>query len=651
VGPPIVVAPNELDDALWLDAVERVDESRLRREEVRVLYMGGLTHGQDLALLEPVFDSLTTTDGRRIVLEVVGVTSASDRAVRRIRVPHAATHYPDFVAWLRTQADRWQLGVAPLVDTEFNLAKSDLKFLEYTALGLPSILSDIGPYRGLDAVGATVVPNGTEKWREAIVAAADDAALREQNYARARQYVREERMLSNSDGVGDWIRLVVGDSAPKPEMPSAAVPTGSEPDARRGAGVTPAASRPRRLVAIAALRGTRVGRFAERAARSVVRRANQGQRRLLGQSALTARTGDLDRDFVLHVTANAASLLKRLRVARDVVIVIPVYNGGGAVRECIESIVRNTPGRRIVVLDDCSTEQFTLDLLAQLEAAGEVEVRRNPTNLGYTANANLAMTLDDSADLVLINSDTVVGPLWLERLRWTAYSMPKVAGVSAFSDSAGAYSLPVTPEPSVWPHPPEWDVVARFVAQNADSWALEGPTIHGFCCYFAREALDEIGPFDREMFPRGYGEENEWSMRALARGYLNLGAPHVFVHHAQGASFGSARTELIHRARRIIDQLHPSFGRLVNEWWGGSGFATIRINSARLKHEVATATVIRRELSLSLAEASALGEVEFASTLISDAVEVVRFNGEESTVPSIVADVCQLLGIPVLSLR
>ena len=109
--------------------------------------------------------------------------------------------------------------------------------------------------------------------------------------------------------------------------------------------------------------------------------------------------------------------------------------------------------------------------------------------------------------------------------------------------------------------------------------------------------------------------------------------------------------ELIDRARRIIDQLHPSFGRLVNEWWGGAGFATIRINSARLKHEVALATVIRRELSLSRAEANALDELEFASNLIRQAIEVVEITGPQGDLPAFVAEVCGLLRIPLVEVR
>lgn len=39
------------------------------------------------------------------------------------------------------------VGIAPLLDNEFNRCKSDIKFQEYSALGIPGLYSDLPPYR------------------------------------------------------------------------------------------------------------------------------------------------------------------------------------------------------------------------------------------------------------------------------------------------------------------------------------------------------------------------------------------------------------------------------------------------------------------------------------------------------------------------
>src|SRR5690606_40059987 len=46
---------------------------------------------------------------------------------------------------------------------------------------------------------------------------------------------------------------------------------------------------------------------------------------------------------------------------------------------------------------------------------------------------------------------------------------------------------------------------------------MDIPRAVGFCMYIRRECLDQIGLFDEERFGRGYGEENDFSMRSEER--------------------------------------------------------------------------------------------------------------------------------------
>jgi GT2 family glycosyltransferase len=42
----------------------------------------------------------------------------------------------------------------------------------------------------------------------------------------------------------------------------------------------------------------------------------------------------------------------------------------------------------------------------------------------------------------------------------------------------------------------------------------------GFCMYIKRACLRDVGVFDTEVFRRGYGEENDFCLRAARRGSL-----------------------------------------------------------------------------------------------------------------------------------
>src|SRR3546814_1847323 len=67
-----------------------------------------------------------------------------------------------------------------------------------------------------------------------------------------------------------------------------------------------------------------------------------------------------------------------------------------------------------------------------------ITVIRNPSNLGYTRSINKGCELAANDDVVLLNSDTVVGPHWLRNLKVAAYGNDRIGTVTAISDNAGA---------------------------------------------------------------------------------------------------------------------------------------------------------------------------------------------------------------------
>ena len=58
-----------------------------------------------------------------------------------------AASYPGFVNWI-TGVPSWDIGIAPLADSAFNRSKSAIKTLDYAALGLAVLASDVPAYRG-----------------------------------------------------------------------------------------------------------------------------------------------------------------------------------------------------------------------------------------------------------------------------------------------------------------------------------------------------------------------------------------------------------------------------------------------------------------------------------------------------------------------
>src|SRR5690606_8492978 len=184
------------------------------------------------------------------------------------------------------------------------------------------------------------------------------------------------------------------------------------------------------------------------------------------------------------------------------------------VQTCALPIFAHKGSARVVVIDDASPDPATRRMLDDFAELGAIELVRHEENWGYTRTANHALELGGDDDVVLLNSDTEVGPLWWQRLRWSAYGHERVATVSAASDNAGAMAVPRPGEANEWGPWLSWDEVARWVARHQATWGQEVPTAHGFCMYIRRDAANDVGTFDAEAFPRGYGEENDYSLRA-----------------------------------------------------------------------------------------------------------------------------------------
>ena len=126
----------------------------------------------------------------------------------RVTIPDSVKDYPSFVPWLRGIAKTMDVALAPLADAPFNHAKSPLKYLDYAALGLPAVFSQVMPYMGAVRHGETglLVPNTPEAWAQAVTSLLRDPSLRAQLAHAARADVIARHRLGPS--LAAWDALV-----------------------------------------------------------------------------------------------------------------------------------------------------------------------------------------------------------------------------------------------------------------------------------------------------------------------------------------------------------------------------------------------------------------------------------------------------------
>lgn len=237
-------------------------------------------------------------------------------------------------------------------------------------------------------------------------------------------------------------------------------------------------------------------------------------------------------------------------------VIVPVFNAVAETRRCLEALREHTPADTpIVVIDDASTDPGIDELTDSLPP--DWVLVRNDNNLGFVASANLGLALTQGEDAVLLNSDTRVTSGWLEEIERCAAADSSIASVTPLTNNGEIASLPRFCQANPWPLDPErWAEACR---DSGPARFVEIPTAVGFCMFLRRDCLDAIGAFDELAFGRGYGEENDWSMRALEAGWRHVLCDRAFVAHQGNASFGALGLKPGGQAMEILLQRHPDY--------------------------------------------------------------------------------------------
>jgi len=241
-------------------------------------------------------------------------------------------------------------------------------------------------------------------------------------------------------------------------------------------------------------------------------------------------------------------------------VVIPVFSGFDETQRCLESVIANTerPLGRIIVVEDKSPEPGLVKWLDHIAGQGEIHLVHNKRNLGFVRSVNVGMQISHENDIVLLNSDTEVPPGWLQRLAYHAYAEPRIASVSPFSNNATICSWPCN-DGGPMPFGLDVQTIDTACREVNSGRSVDVPTTVGYCMYIRREALNEIGLFDADRFKMGYGEENDFCLRATARGWHHRLACDTFVYHKGSVSFQDRTITLSKRAAELIEERFPTY--------------------------------------------------------------------------------------------
>jgi len=273
-------------------------------------------------------------------------------------------------------------------------------------------------------------------------------------------------------------------------------------------------------------------------------------------------------------------------------VVMCVHNALGDVQAALASIELSASDfSRLIIVNDGSDEPTTRFLQSFSSERQWCTLLENRAACGYTAAANQGLQASTRPFVVLVNSDVVVPARWLQLLKRCVGSSGNLGIVGPLSNAATWQSIPerfdssgtwaINEIPSGWTP----DDVQALVDSVSERRYPRVQLLNGFCLGIKREVFEKIGYYDEEAFPRGYGEENDFCIRAGQAGFELAVVDDLFVYHGKSKSFGSSSRADLSKAGNAV--LKKRYGRT----FGTRYTRELKGNAAleRMRHRIATA--------------------------------------------------------------
>jgi glycosyltransferase involved in cell wall biosynthesis len=188
INPNIEVCYNSLDFNHW----KKWDLKK--SEQIRIGWAGGSTHYIDWLTIREPLKEICDKYGDKIKIVLAGCKW--DGTLKGI--PYEYHKWIDFEAHPYKMASlNLDIAIIPLADTEFNHSKSCIKWYEFSSLGVPSLVSNVTPYKD-EIQNNALAYNSSEEFVQMLSDLIEDKNLREHLGNNACEWVKANRDLADT---------------------------------------------------------------------------------------------------------------------------------------------------------------------------------------------------------------------------------------------------------------------------------------------------------------------------------------------------------------------------------------------------------------------------------------------------------------------
>lgn len=189
----VYVLPNCQDPEDW-----QVIQPK-KQDKIVIGWAGSYTHYDDLKLIRRAINRIRK-EYPNVVFRLIGCLPDFLDGKRRVEFRRDIVGIRD---WQGKLAElNFDIGLIPVVDRPFNRGKSNIKWQEYSMLGIPTIASDVGEYRAITPNETGLLAQNEDEWYLHMKRLIEDAELRKELGRKAKQHVTKNYNIATN--VGQW---------------------------------------------------------------------------------------------------------------------------------------------------------------------------------------------------------------------------------------------------------------------------------------------------------------------------------------------------------------------------------------------------------------------------------------------------------------
>jgi hypothetical protein len=194
---------------------------------------------------------------------------------------------------------------------------------------------------------------------------------------------------------------------------------------------------------------------------------------------------------------------------KKVSIIILNWNGKPHLKNCLESIKRNTkyPNYEVIITDQGSKDG-SVEMLEK--EYPWVRLIKNPKNYGIPKGTNQAFAIAKGEYFFLLGNDTLVTPKWLENAVKILESDRRICTVGSTQINADTYHN------------------KKYTLKNT---LRKRANVNSVGMLIRRKVYERIGGYDEANFSPYGGDETDWNFRATNLGYKIVEAGNVVIAH------------------------------------------------------------------------------------------------------------------------